>query len=305
MFTGDAGSGESEIRRWLLESDYVEGILALPNDMFFNTGIGTYIWILTNKKSAERKGTVQLVNLTDEWTQMRKSEGSKRKFISQDQITQIVNEYDEYVDSKRTKIFKNTDFAYRKVAIKRPLRAVIEIKDERISVLHEVKGFAKLTDAQKLSWISFITDNIGQHEYEFFINAAKAHNNQGDFGKVGAPLGKLLTTHFMVNDEDAPIVTDAKGNAIADTSLNDNETVPYGDSVEAYLEREVIPHVPDAFIDYSVRDEKDGEVGIVGYEINFNRYFYKYDPPRSLKNIDIDLKASEARIQALLDEVAE
>ena len=305
LFTGDAGSGESEIRRWLLESDYVEGILALPNDMFFNTGIGTYIWILTNKKSAERKGTVQLVNLTDEWTQMRKSEGNKRKFISQEQITQIVNEYDEYVGSKRTKIFKNTDFAYRKVAIKRPLRAGINITDEKLTSLNEVSGFAKLTGAQKSAWVSFIKGNIGQQEYEFFINAAKANNNQGDFGKVGAPLGKLLTTHFMVRDENAPIVTDAKGNAIADTTLNDNETVPYGDSVEDYLAREVTPHVPDAFIDYSVRDEKDGEVGIVGYEINFNRYFYKYAPPRSLTDIDSDLKASEDRIQALLEEVAE
>jgi len=137
------------------------------------------------------------------------------------------------------------------------------------------------------------------------MNAAKANNNEGDFGKVGAPLGKLLTTHFMVRDENAPIVTDAKGNAIADTSLNDNETVPYGDSVEDYLAREVTPHVPDAFIDYSVRDEKDGEVGIVGYEINFNRYFYKYVPPRSLDEIDTDMKASESRIQSLLEEVAE
>lgn len=305
LFTGDAGSGESEIRRWLLESDYVEGILALPNDMFFNTGIGTYIWILTNKKSAERKGTVQLVNLTEEWTQMRKSEGSKRKFISQDQITQIVNEYDEYVDSKRTKIFKNTDFAYRKVAIKRPLRAVIEINDEKVTALSDVKAFTKLTNEQQSAWVGFIKDNVGQHEYEFFISAAKANNNEGDFGKIGAPLGKLLTTHFMVRDENAPIVTDAKGNAIADTTLNDNESVPYGDSVEDYLAREVTPHVPDAFIDYSVRDEKDGEVGIVGYEINFNRYFYQYVPPRSLTDIDSDLKASEARIQALLEEVAE
>ncbi|GAA6206658.1 class I SAM-dependent DNA methyltransferase [Thalassotalea sp. SU-HH00458] len=305
LFTGDAGSGESEIRRWLLENDYVEGILALPNDMFFNTGIGTYIWILTNKKSAERKGTVQLVNLADEWTQMRKSEGSKRKFISQGQITQIVNEYDEYVDSKRTKIFKNTDFAYRKVAIKRPLRAIIEINDEKITTLSDVKVFTKLTNVQQSAWVSFIKDNVGQHEYEFFINAAKAHNNQGDFGKVGAPLGKTLTAHFMERNEDAPIVTDAKGNDIADTTLNDNETVPYGDNVEDYLAREVTPHVPDAFIDYSVRDEKDGEVGIVGYEINFNRYFYKYVPPRSLTDIDTDLKASESRIQALLQEVAE
>lgn len=305
LFTGDAGSGESEIRRWLLENDYVEGILALPNDMFFNTGIGTYIWILTNKKAEHRKGTVQLVNLADEWTQMRKSEGSKRKFISQDQITQIVNEYDEYVDSKRTKIFKNTDFAYRKVAIKRPLRAVLEFTSEKISeYINDSKEYKKLTDEQKDSVYDFLNNQDaigGNFDYWYIRDSVK------DILKIklSASVVNNMTSHFMVRDEEAEPVEDVKGNAITDTTLNDNETVPYGESVEDYLAREVTPHVPDAFIDYSVRDAKDGEVGIVGYEINFNRYFYKYVPPRSLAEIDTDLKASESRIQALLEEVAE
>ena len=131
LFTGDAGSGESEIRRWLLEQDLVEAIIALPTDMFFNTGIGTYVWILSNKKDAARKNKVQLVNLTNTWTQMRKSEGSKRRFISNEQIQDIVREYGSFTENKNIKIFDSTDFAYRKVHIKRPLRAHLVINEEK------------------------------------------------------------------------------------------------------------------------------------------------------------------------------
>jgi len=305
LFTGDAGSGESEIRRWLLENDYVEGILALPNDMFFNTGIGTYIWILTNKKSAERKGKVQLVNLSDEWTQMRKSEGSKRRFISPEQIKQIVNEYDEFVNSKRTKIFDYTDFGYRKVAIKRPLRASLELTAEKIDALSEIKAFAKLDEELQSNWRTVLVAYADMPELQPYDLLHSLKSSKDELSVTKTPLLNAMQKHFMVRDENGPIVTDSKGNPIADTSLNDNESVPYNESVEEYFEREVLPHVPDAFIDYSVRDEKDGEVGVVGYEINFNRYFYEYVPPRSLVDIDADLKASEARIHALLQEVAE
>lgn len=307
LFTGDAGSGESEIRRWLLENDYVEGILALPTDMFFNTGIGTYIWILSNKKAEERKGKVQLVNLADEWTQMRKSEGSKRRFISPEQIKQIVNEYDEFVASKRTKIFNYTDFGYRKIAIKRPLKAVLEFTSEKIDeYVQDSKPYNKLTGEQQDAVYEFLNNQKaigGKFDYWHIRDSVK---DKDVFSvKLSASVVNNMTAHFMVRDEDADPVEDAKGNVIADTTLNDSESVPYNESVEAYFEREVKPHVPDAFIDYSVRDEKDGEVGVVGYEINFNRYFYEYVPPRALADIDADLKASEARIQALLQEVAE
>lgn len=305
LFTGDAGSGESEIRRWLLENDYVEGILALPNDMFFNTGIGTYIWILTNKKAAHRKGKVQLVNLADEWTQMRKSEGSKRKFISKEQIEQIVKEYDQFVDSKRTKVFENTDFAYRKVAIKHPLRASLEFTVEKIEALSEIKAFAKLDEDLQSDWRIAFTIYSGVPELQSYDLIHALKSSREELSSTKTPLLNAVQKHFMVRDENAPIVKDSKGNVVPDNSLNDTESVPYNESVEAYFEREVLPHVPDAFIDYSVRDEKDGEVGVVGYEINFNRYFYEYVPPRSLADIDADLKASEARIQALLQEVAE
>jgi len=305
LFTGDAGSGESEIRRWLLENDYVEAVVALPNDMFFNTGIGTYIWILSNHKEAHRKGFVQLINLTDTWTQMRKSEGTKRKFLTDNQIDDVVREYEDFKETSRSKIFKTTDFAYRKVAIKRPLRAIINIDDDKIESLKDLKAFQNLKADQQSAWAQFVLENKGEQDYAFFTDAVKSHNNQEGFGKTGSPLGKAFTTHFMERDEKAEPIVDNKGNLVPDKSLNDTESVPYNESVEEYFDREVLPHVSDAFIDHSVRDEKDGKLGVVGYEINFNRYFYEYVPPRSLSDIDANLKASEARIQALLQEVAE
>ena len=310
LFTGDAGSGESEIRRWLLEKDLVEAIVALPTDMFFNTGIGTYVWVLTNKKATHRVNQVQLINLADTWTSMRKSEGTKRRYLTQEQIEDVLREYEDFKETERSKIFKTTDFAYRKVAIKRPLKAKLVITKAKIKTLFEQKAFEKLGEEQQNAWIDFFRELIsqpdgGEQEYTWAFNIVKAKNKAEGFGKTTKALANAFIAAFMEQDEDAEPVLDDKGQAIPDTSLNDTESVPFGTSVEDYFKAEVLPHVPDAFIDYSVRDSKDGEVGIVGYEINFNRYFYKYVPPRDLHDIDVDLKACEARIQALLEEVAE
>lgn len=305
LFTGDAGSGESEIRRWLLEQDYVEGIIALPNDMFFNTGIGTYVWILSNKKADQRKGKVQIINLADVWTSMRKSEGTKRRYLTDEQIDDVVRLYDSFTESDKSKIFDTTDFAFRKVAIKRPLRGKLIVNDESISKIREGKQFQKLSEEQQDAWIAYLADRHGEHEYDWAHGLVNRLKNTGKIGKTTKALGAEFTNTLFQQDPEGDIVTDAKGNAIPDTSLNDTENVPFKQDVEAYFEEEVLPHLPDAFIDYSVRDEKDGDVGIVGYEINFNRYFYAYVPPRSLHDIDAELKSSEAKIQALLDEVAD
>ena len=305
LFTGDAGSGESEIRRWLLEQDYVEGIIALPNDMLFNTGIGTYVWILSNKKADQRKGKVQLINLGDVWTSMRKSEGTKRRYLTDDQIDDVVRLYDSFTESEKSKIFDTNDFAFRKVAIKRPLRGKLIVNDESIAKIREGKQFQKLSDEQQKAWISYLEDRHGEHEYEWAHGLVNRLKNTGKIGKTTKALGTEFTNTLFQQEPEGDIVTDSKGNAIPDTSLNDTENVPFKQDVEAYFEAEVLPHLPDAFIDYSVRDEKDGDVGIVGYEINFNRYFYTYVPPRSLHDIDAELKASEAKIQALLEEVAD
>jgi len=305
LFTGDAGSGESEIRRWLLEQDYVEGIIALPNDMFFNTGIGTYVWILSNKKAEQRKGKVQLINLADVWTPMRKSEGTKRKQLTDDQIDDVVRLYDSFAESENSKIFDTTDFAFRKVAIKHPLRGKLIVNEETIALLREGKQFQKLSKEQQEAWIGYFGDHHGEHEYDWAHGLINRLKNTGKIGKTTKALGNEFTNTLFQQDPEGDIVTDSKGNPIPDTSLNDTENVPFKQDIEAYFEEEVLPHLQDAFIDHSVRDDKDGDVGVVGYEINFNRYFYKYVPPRSLHDIDADLKASEACIQALLEEVAE
>lgn len=305
LFNGDAGSGPSEIRRWLLEQDLVEAIVALPTDMFFNTGIGTYIWILSNHKEPRRKNQVQLINLADIWTPMRKSQGDKRKYLSDEQIDDIVRAYDGFEASDISKIFQTTDFAYRKVTIQRPLRAKLDITAAGIAAFAQQDTFKKLKPEQQAAWGQYLTDNLGLQPYEWARLAVKKNNNKGDFGKCSKALATALTAHFVKIDPQFEPALDEKGQVIADPKLKDTESIPFDRDVEDYFAQEVLPHVPDAFIDYSVRDEKDGEVGIVGYEINFNRYFYQYVPPRELGVIDGELKACEARIKALLNEVAE
>lgn len=305
LFTGDAGSGESEIRRWLLEQDFVEAIVALPTNMFFNTGIGTYVWILSNKKAKQRKGKVQLINLSDTWRGMRKSEGTKSRYLTEEQINDAVREYEAFTETERSKIFNTTDFAYRKVAIKRPLRAKLVVTPEKIAALKEQTAFQNLDDAHQSAWMIFFHEHLGDHGYDWADEIISAHHKTSEFGKTSKALGNAFISVFMERDENAKPLRDNKGNLIPDTNLNDNESVPFGMRVEEYFNTEVLPHVPDAYIDDSVRDAKDGEIGLVGYEINFNRYFYKYVPPRPLHEIDADLKAAEARIQALLNEVAE
>ena len=220
LFTGGAGSGESEIRRYVLENDLVDAIVALPTDMFYNTGISTYVWILTNRKSDHRKGKVQLINGAEFFQKMRKSLGSKRKELGEGDIKRIVNLYGEFEENEYSKIFDNADFGYSTITVERPLL-----------------------------------------------------------------------------DEQGKVVTDKKGNPKPDAKLRDTENVPLKDDIKAYFKREVLPHVPDAWID----EDKTK----VGYEVPFNRHFYKYVPPRPLEVIDAELKAVTSEILALLSEVTE
>ncbi|HNH85273.1 MAG TPA: N-6 DNA methylase, partial [Acidobacteriota bacterium] len=224
LFTGGAGSGESEIRRYVMENDLVEAIIGLPTDMFYNTGISTYIWILSNRKPEHRKGLVQLIDASGFWQKMRKSLGSKRKELSEDHIAEITRLFGEFVEAKKdgkpiSRIFKTTDFGYRTITVERPLR--------------DQSG--KLVLGEK---------------------------------------GKL------------------KGKPQPDANLRDTENVPLSEDVDAYFKREVLPHAPDAWIDH--------EKTKVGYEIPFNRHFYVFEPPRSLAEIDADLKACTDRILKMI-----
>ncbi len=290
LFNGGAGSGESEIRRWILENDWLEAIVALPNDLFYNTGIGTYIWVLSNNKAAERKNLVQLIDATGMHSPMQKSLGSKRKRLSDEQIDDIARIQAAMTDNGVSKLFRTTDFGYRRITVERPLRMRFELTDASVAAFNEATNDAH---AEALAKVRGNFDDIDTlFKATGIKKMTKAHL-------------KELMANVGIKDPDAQPMKDEKGNVMADPDLRENENVPLGQDIHGYFAKEVLPHVPDAWIDVSKKDEKDGEVGIVGYEINFNRYFYQYQPPRPLDAIDADLKAIENEIAALLGEVTE
>lgn len=304
LFTGNAGQGETEIRRWLLENDHIEAIVALPTDIFFRTGIGTYIWILTNKKDPVRQGKVQLIDATGIHSPMRKSEGNKRRYISDDQIREIARLYADFEPGENVRIVDYRDFGYRRIKVQRPLRMVVRVTEEGIEDLCASKAFAKLDEDVQDGWIALLRKRVGKkHPYAWLDTLAAAAKKAG-LGKVGKPLAAALQSNFGVRDPDAEQVLDEDGLPVPDKELEDFESVPLDQTIADYLDAEVLPHVPDAWVDADYRDERDDEIGKIGYEINFNRYFYKYVPPRDLHEIDAELKAVEAEIAALLEAVA-
>ncbi|TBW11689.1 SAM-dependent DNA methyltransferase [Azotobacter chroococcum subsp. isscasi] len=288
LFNGGAGSGESEIRRWILENDWLEAIVALPTDLFYNTGIGTYVWILSNHKDALRKGKVQLIDASAMHAPMRKSLGSKRKYLSDAQIAEIARLHEAFEEGPNSKIFATTDFGYRRITVERPLRLRFSVTADKLAAYQNIKG-ADLAEAFAVVAGSF--DSLPA-----FLKAAGVK-------KLSKAAQKAVLACFGEHDAEARPVLDDKGNVQADADLREFENVPLNQSIDEYFTREVLPHVPDAWIDTGKTDAKDGQVGIVGYEINFNRYFYVYQPPRPLAEIDADLKAVEAEIAALLGEV--
>lgn len=306
LFNGGAGSGESEIRRWLLESDLVEAIIALPTEIFFRTGIGTYLWILSNKKPKHRLSKVQLINATGLWASI-KNEGNKRRKISDEQQRQIADIYAAAENGELSRMLDYRTFGYRRIRVLRPLRMKLLVTEANLGKLQQEKAWLKLTDAERLIWRSALDTELGsEHELTWAEQfAADTAANHSKAVKVSKTFVKALINALGVRDPDGEPVTNADGEPVADTELTDYENVPLTEDVRDYLAREVMPHVPDAWLDGTFRDDQDKEVGRVGYEINFNRYFYKYQPPRKLDLIDAELKQVEAEIAALLGEVTE
>lgn len=307
LFTGNAGQGESEIRRYLLENDFVEAIIALPTEIFFRTGIGTYIWLLSNKKPEARRGRVQLINATQLFTPMRKSEGNKRREISPEQTRQIVEAYSAFEPTKTSLILNHREFGYRRVKVLRPLRMKVVVSDEGFAKLADDKAWNKLTDVQREGWTELLMQHAGVEQEVSWLDpfAKSAAKTDSALGKAPKPLIKAFIAAFGVRDPEAEPVLDDNGDIVADDSLTDFENVPLDTPFSVYMAAEVLPHAADAYVDQSYRDEQDGEVGVVGYEINFNRHFYEYQPPRDLHLIDAELKAVEAEIAAVLAEVTE
>lgn len=302
LFTGGAGSGESEIRRYLLQNDLVEAIVALPNDMFYNTGIATYVWILSNHKVAERRGKVQLIDGSQHFAKMRKSLGSKRQYITDEQISELVRLYGTFEETAHSKIFPLDAFGYRRITVERPLRLNFQTSAERIEKVLEERAIQKLDQSAQQQ----LTDALQS------LDASVLHLNREQFTKLlkkaltqheinlSAPELKAVLNALSERDPEADICM-TKGKPEPDASLRDNENVPLGESVHAYFEREVKPHVADAWIDESKTDALDGEIGIVGFEIPFNRHFYVFQPPRPLADIDRDLKVCTDRIKQMIE----
>ncbi|UZM12932.1 type I restriction-modification system subunit M [Pseudomonas kielensis] len=302
LFTGGAGSGESEIRRYLLQNDLVEAIVALPTDMFYNTGIATYVWILSNHKAAARQGKVQLINGSQHYAKMRKSLGSKRQYITEDQISELVRLYGSFEQTLQSKIFPNDAFGYRRITVERPLRLNFQTSAERIGKVLEEKALQKFDSAALQHLIAALQA----------MDASVLHRNREQFSKLlkktltaynitlSTPELKAVLNALSERDPEADICS-TKGQPEADAGLRDNENVPLGESVYDYFQREVIPHLPDAWIDESKTDAQDGEVGNVGFEIPFNRHFYVFQPPRPLVEIDRDLKACTDRIKQMIE----
>jgi len=334
LFTGDAGSGESEIRRFILENDLLEALIALPEQLFYNTGIATYVWVITNRKPPERRSKVQLIDATSFWVPMRRSLGDKRREIPLDRAQDILKVLADFKDGDSrmvkkdgkeeetvvSRIFPTTHFAFRKITVERPLRLNFHATAERTERLEGEKGFQALTESKKKGAAGIREREKGRLLQEAVRKLVRdlpnvVFKDRDEFARVvnvgareaglrlSGPVEKAILSALSERDETAVICLDKNGNAEPDPKLRDTENVPLDERIEAFFEQEVKPYVADAWIDRDKRDTKDGQVGIVGYEINFNRYFYRYTPPRALEEIEADIRAMETDIVRMLAQV--
>lgn len=297
LFSGGAGGGESNIRKWLLDNDLVEAIIGLPKDMFYNTGISTYVWVLTNRKDDNRKGRVQLIDGREMFTKLRKGLGSKRNELSPTNIETIVGLYAGFEDGAHSKIFRNEDFLYRTITVERPLKLNWQATPERIDAVFEAKAVQKLSETDAAALRAALDrlgiDTVWKNRTEFHKVLKDAAKAEGLI--LPTPLLKTVSSELGEQDDIADTCVDGKGNPEPDASLRDTENVPWEEDVDAYVAREVFPYVPDAWVDHSKTKE--------GAEIPFTRHFYQYVPPRPLEEIDRDLETVMEQLRAMLFEV--
>ena len=337
LFTGDAGGGESSIRQWIIENDWLEAIVALPDQLFYNTGISTYIWVLTNRKEERRQGKVQLIDGRQFFVKMRKSLGNKRNELSREQIDDLTRIHGNFEDGETrdltdedpvtheprtrprvvSKVFDNEDFGYRNVTVERTLRMNFAATEERIADIEDEKAFQNLAKSKKgpgsahdaevaegharqdairdlLRSLAGKTGGEVMRDREAFVEVLRGVEKATGV-KLAAPERKAVLSALGERDPEAAMCLDSKGNPEPDPDLRDTETMPLSEDVDAYVAREVLPHVPDAWVDESKTK--------IGYEIPLNRHFYVYEPPRPLEEIESDLQALEQEIAGLLSEV--
>jgi type I restriction enzyme M protein len=337
LFTGDAGSGESNIRRWIIENDWLEAIVALPDQLFYNTGISTYVWVLTNRKEEHRKGKVQLIDARRFFVKMRRSLGNKRNKIGDkdegepDQIGAITRIHGAFLDGQTwtfadngatkatvvSKVFDNEDFGFHRITVERPLRLNLQASPERIARIEDETAFKNLASSNKkneavrqeeviqgekrqqgirdlISALAKVTEGRLYKDRESFLQALREQEKVHGIRLAASELKAVLSA-LSERDETAEVCSDGKGRFEPDSELRDTENVPLKQDIEEYFRHEVLPHVPDAWLDLSKTK--------TGYEIPLNRHFYVYEPPRPLEEIEADIKALEAEILGLLSDV--
>lgn len=315
LFTADPNVSDSKnecsIRRWILENDWLEALIRLPDELFYNTKITTYVWVLSNDKPEEREEEVQLIDASGEefWTLMDDNKGDKRKELTEDQIKDILKIYRENDDSDNSQIHPVTEFGYRKVRIERPLRKNFKATEDRIERIKDERAFNNLSGSEEgeqkqeaiIEMLHGIDDELYKDKEEFEDKVEEAIEDAGlDLKKsVRGNIFKALGE----KDPEAEIVRDSKGRPERDTDLTDYEYVPLEKDVRDYFEKEVQPYVPHAWINEDMTDSQDGGLGKIGYEINFNRYFYEYEPPRSLSEIEEDIEEVEQQVVNMIQEV--
>ena len=296
LFSGAAGSGESEIRRWIIENDWLEAVVALPDQLFYNTGISTYFWVITNRKHTDRQGKVALIDLRGEATKMRKSLGNKRNYFTdgtngtRDTISELTRLYTDAptLDDPRIKVLPNDAFGYRRITVEQPLRRRWEITDTTLAALKASKPWTKwATDHTAVGLFGDLRDQTWSTEKDL-----AARLKESRYCEVPAPVIKELIKQAAVPDPEASVITDRRGNPLPDPDLRDAENIPLDADADAYLEAEIHPYAPDAWVDHTKTK--------TGYEIPLTRHFYVYTPPRPVADLDSEIAAREARIQDLL-----
>lgn len=317
LFTGDAGSGESEIRRWIIEQDMLESIIALPDQLFYNTGILTYVWIVTNRKSGVRKQKIQLIDGTSFFERMKKPLGEKRKLLTEQHIDDLTKIYGAFLPGENCQIFDNDDFAYWKITMERPLRLNFKVSAERIARLREQKPFTNLAASRRrdekaaaeeikagerlqqdiLQALSAMDGDVLYKNREEFICVLKDTLKRAEIA-VKPNVQKAILAALAERDETADICLDKDGNPEPDPDLRNTEQIPVKQDIEEYIRREVLPYVPDAWEDVSKRKK--------GYEIPFTRYFYHYeevgDAESTLRDIETLGKKIQEDIAALFED---
>jgi type I restriction enzyme M protein len=296
LFTGDAGQGESNTRRWIVENDWLECIIGLPLNMFYNTGIATYIWVLTNHKPEHRRGRVQLIDATEWYAKLRKNLGKKNCQLMPDHIGRIMETFSSFEETEQSRIFDNDDFGYRQITVDRPLRLKLQVTQQRLKNYGDLLG----TRPELARELHMMFGDEPQLDFNRTREAFEARLKEREIKTKGKEL-QILYAVFTERDERAERVikkcTDEAVEYEPDAELRDYENVPLKENIHEYFAREVAPHVPDAWIDETKTQ--------IGYEISFTKYFYKFQPLRTLEEITSDIFSLEKETEGLLHEIAE